>query len=283
MCIHNILQNKPRHCRVILLRVLKIPCHRSTRPFVSKNTERRLIRKDSTLQQIFSAVRVFCISLKTLWTIRCFLDVLSPWVPLGTRESCVLADQKYRYREAFLQQQSRSARCYDLVLMGDSHVAAVDDAALWPGIATLNLGVARDTSRGLLNRLGRMASYPQSRIIVIAIGYNDLKYRTTEQSAANIEQIIKLVRSKWPRETVLLVQGVFPVTGKRRYANRRIDALNQHLRKLCTRLDCGYFDNGRYLTLAGSGLDPRYTEDGVHLNATGRMLWIKHLRGQLKL
>ena len=149
------------------------------------------------------------------------VPALARFVPLEDR---VLADAKYQARAAALEAATRQRTAFDLVILGDSHAEYAGDPRLFPGIEMLNLGIARDTTVGVLRRLGAMPDSIATRYVLVEIGYNDLKYRAVAATAENIARIVASIGSRWPGKPTIFVQGLFPVAGRGRirmaaYAN----------------------------------------------------------------
>ncbi len=132
-----------------------------------------------------------------------------------------------------MEAAARRRTAFDLVILGDSHAEYAGDPRFFPGIEMLNLGIARDTTIGVLHRLGAMPDTIATRYVLVEIGYNDLKYRAVAATAENIAHIVASIRSRWPGKPTIFVQGLFPVTGAREYTNGRIRELNGRLQALC--------------------------------------------------
>ena len=115
----------------------------------------------------------------------------------------------------------------------------------------------------------------------MAIGSNDLNFRTNEQILRNYLSIAEHM----PKNVPVIFSAVLPVdekAHKRRWRgwNQRIQALNADLKSFISKsknlffVDAGYF----LVDVQGNLAREYHAGDGLHLNAKGNAIWIKELQ-----
>ena len=96
-----------------------------------------------------------------------------------------------------------------VIFIGDSLTQSLAVAAISP--LSVNYGIGNDTSIGVLRRIDEYRSIKRSRIIVVAIGINDLKIgRTNEEILCDFEKIIKKINYK----KMVIFNSIHPVDEK---------------------------------------------------------------------
>ena len=143
----------------------------------------------------------------------------------------------------------------------------------------VNFGIAGDTTLGVLNRISDYHSISGSKIIVVAIGYNDLLRRNNDQIIANYKKIIDLIPEKIP----ILFSAVLPVDEllvQREGGNARILELNASLNDLCSRSGRTYYLDISSIIADPDGnlIDIYHIGDGLHLSELGNDVWITKLK-----
>lgn len=172
-----------------------------------------------------------------------------------------------------------------LVLIGDSITQGLEAQHLDPN--AVNYGINGDTTLGVRQRLSLYRPVlKQARAVVLAIGINDLRFRSNQELLTNYSAIL----ASLPPVPVL-VSGILPVAegargsvdGLRGY-NQRIQAVNQALKQeLAGQARRHFVDHSASLDRDGDGqLDRQFhCGDGLHLNARGYDRWVQNLRQHL--
>ncbi len=129
-----------------------------------------------------------------------------------------------------------------VIFIGDSLTQSLAVAAISP--LSVNYGIGNDTSIGVLRRIDEYRSIKRSRIIVVAIGINDLKIgRTKEEILYYFEEIIKKINYK----KMVIFNSIHPVDeklqGKKNRTNKMISSINDGLEKICSKYPNVYFLN----------------------------------------
>ncbi len=145
---------------------------------------------------------------------------------------------------------------------------------------SVNYGIGGDTTAGVLQRLPKYRSIKRAAAIVVAVGINDLNFRTNEQILRNY----LLIAEQKPKKVPVIFSAVLPVDEKAhegwRGWNQRIQALNADLKSFISKSKNLFFVDGGYLLVDGQGNLAReyHAGDGLHLNARGYAIWMKELQ-----
>jgi len=186
----------------------------------------------------------------------------------------------YRLRETYFTLAPHASQ--PIVFLGDSITDEGEWSALFPALPVENRGIGGDTTLGVLNRLHQVIVLQPSQIFLM-IGTNDLCFgRSIPDTIANYRQILTRLHTELPN-TKIYIQSVLPFNdalfpSRSLRTNNNIKQLNTEINKLAQTYHDPYID----LTPAFSGpsgrLPAQYTTDGLHLNASGYLLW----RDQIK-
>jgi len=173
-----------------------------------------------------------------------------------------------------------------LVLIGDSITQGLEAQRLDPN--AVNYGINGDTTLGVRQRLFLYSPVlKQARAVVLAIGINDLRFRSNQELLANYWAILATLPP-----VPVLVSGLLPVEEGAmgrvyclRGYNQRIQAVNQALQhRLAGQAGRRFVDHTASLDENGDGqLDRQFhCGDGLHLNARGYDRWAQNLRQHLQ-
>ena len=156
----------------------------------------------------------------------------------------------------------------DIIFLGDSITEGFELKNHINHSELVNLGISGDTSYGVLNRLNVLSENKNS-IVFLMIGVNDLGINEPINNIrSNIEDIISYLKSKG---VFVVIQSVLITDGRKR-DNYKIFLLNQELKKLSKQSGITYLDLNPFMMKNGK-LNPEFTYDGLHLNASGYQAW----------
>lgn len=163
-----------------------------------------------------------------------------------------------------------------VVFLGDSITHDLDvTAVVRPAV---NFGLGGDTTNGLLARLPLYRSITGARAIVLAIGVNDLRYR----SPSDIEITYRKLLAALPPSSPVVLGAVLPVdeavdgVRQRKWLrNATIRRLNDAIANLCIgRAGCVVADAGPALgDTRGDLAGDFHQADGWHLSPAGYRVW----------
>ena len=153
-----------------------------------------------------------------------------------------------------------------VVLVGDSAITRLETRLL--DVGAVNFGIGGDTTRTLYGRLSVIRSARRSRAVVLEVGVNDLKYRSTDQIARDYDALL----DRLSFSSSILAVSVLPVdeggSAARERSYLRNDAIaevNQGIKRVC-----GAHKQCRFLDAWPAMLNKAvYSGDGWHLSAEG--------------
>ena len=162
-----------------------------------------------------------------------------------------------------------------VVFIGDSITEGLNTSAVASN--SVNYGISNDTTRGVLRRIDLYQSQERAAVIVLAIGINDLIFRSVEDTARDYSLIIDRIPDGRP----VLLSAVLPVDEKTGWPslNQKIDQLNVVISALADKDgDIYLLDSSAEFKDATGNLKQSLHLDGVHLNNTGYQIWINALK-----
>jgi lysophospholipase L1-like esterase len=141
-----------------------------------------------------------------------------------------------------------------------------------------NRGISGDNTFGVLARLDEVVSSKPAKIFVM-IGINDVARGTPDSIVlANHRKMYEQIKKASPK-TKVYVQSLLPTnadfTEFKRHQNKdaNIRSINTGLQKLCAEMRLIYIElYSRFLDNEGK-MNRQYTNDGLHINGYGYMLW----------
>lgn len=166
-----------------------------------------------------------------------------------------------------------SAEPHTIAFVGDSLVREGEWAEWLSNHTVHNLGVNGDTTDDVLARLDSVIELRPEEVLLL-VGTNDLAIRhTVEHLVRNIESMLIELRRELPDSRVL-VHSILP-RGKE-FA-RSIKEANIHLRQFSATVRAQYLDLWPALSREDGSIDPRFSDDSLHLNAEGYQAWLAEL------
>lgn len=174
--------------------------------------------------------------------------------------------------------ETESKTPLQVVFVGDSLTASGEWDQWFPDLQVVNLGVAGATSDDVLASLDDIVACEPDEIVLM-IGTNDLgRRRTVEHLVRNIEVLLVGLRRALPGSRLLL-QSILPRGAE--FSADIVDA-NIHLRQFCATVSGHYLDLWPTFSTEKGRLDPKLSDDALHLNAEGYEAWLHELRPALE-
>jgi lysophospholipase L1-like esterase len=184
----------------------------------------------------------------------------------------------YYYQKASLFEKLKIEK-EDIVFLGNSITDGGEWFELFGNPHIKNRGISGDIAQGVYDRLDAITCGHPSKIFLL-IGINDVSHNVTADSIVNAIKKISFKISKDSPETKIYIQSVFPVNdifGKFPTVNTKGDvviAINRGLLKFCKESGLTYVDvYGSLKEKSGERMDPKYTNDGLHLMGDGYIVW----------
>ncbi|HAC63696.1 MAG TPA: G-D-S-L family lipolytic protein [Cyanothece sp. UBA12306] len=164
----------------------------------------------------------------------------------------------------------------EIIFLGDSLTDQGNWSELLKNGDIINRGIAGDTTDGVLNRINEVIeSKPQK--IFIMIGINDIwnENKILNDLITNYQQILTIFKTQIPK-TQVYIQSILPINNEQysiNVDNNQILAVNEELKKIASKFNYQYLDLHSKFVEQSNQLNPEYTNDGVHLNLQGYLLW----------
>jgi lysophospholipase L1-like esterase len=168
----------------------------------------------------------------------------------------------------------------DVVIAGDSLIAAGRWDEIFPGISIHNRGIGGDTVSGLLLRSDAIIAKSPRQIIVM-IGINDLMAgSSTKDIARRYEALV----AKFAPESHIILLSVLQCGPPKcnQTMNKKVASLNIAIADIAQRHKVRFVDLNPSFTRQGQ-LKRHLTYDGVHLNGLGYRLMRELLMPQMRI
>lgn len=177
----------------------------------------------------------------------------------------------------------------EIIFLGNSITDIAEWSEIWKRRKVKNRGISSDNTFGILARLDEVLSSKPAKIFLM-IGINDIAKGTPDSIIiSNHQAIWNRIKTASPK-TKLIVQSLIPTnadfTEFKRHQGKddHIRNVNSALERLCKIQNIRYVDMySKFLDSEGK-LSRQYTNDGLHINGYGYMLWKQILteKGYLK-
>ena len=210
-------------------------------------------------------------------------DVLSRiQVKLGYKISKPEFSPHYLKMVSFYQRVDKNIPDKSIVIIGDSLIQGLAVIGVSPH--SVNFGIGGDTTVGVLKRIPFYHSIIEAKMVIIAIGVNDI-FRGWDNNEIlnNYLKIIELIPDTIP----ILFSAVLPVdeaVSNKTGINHRIKALNKALYNLSgSDRRLYYLDISTLIIDDDGNLSSVYhIGDGIHLNSLGNKIWISKLNSTVR-
>ncbi len=182
----------------------------------------------------------------------------------------------YEHRKNHLNNLTMSSDA--IVMLGNSITQSCEWSELLENSNVVNRGIAGDMTGGMLQRLDDITKYQPSKIFLM-IGVNDISVLSKEKIIENYKSIVNKIVEKSP-SSKLYLQSILPVNNEVRNSGKS----NSDIIELNNKIQVIASDNGLVyvnlhpLFLDEEGrLDTELTQDGIHLDMEGYLIWKKEL------
>ncbi len=179
----------------------------------------------------------------------------------------------------------------DLLMIGDSITQGWGDEGrrVWERYyahrRAVNLGFNSDRTEQVLWRLqhGEIDGiHPKAAVVMIGTNNSGTRKDPPEETAAGVEAILRLLRTKLP-ETKILLLGIFPRGASASDAIRLVNgSINDRLRGFADGQRLFYLDLGHLFLDRDGRLKRDLMPDLLHPNEQGYRLWAEGMEPQLK-
>ncbi len=171
----------------------------------------------------------------------------------------------------------------DIIFLGNSITAGTDWMELMGRADVRNRGISGDISYGILERLDEVTGGKPAKVFIL-IGINDISRNIPDSLIlCNYRKIIQRIKKESPA-TGIYFQTLMPVNNsftqfKNHYnKDEHILYINAQLKKMGAEEKITVIDLYPHFLGQDNKLDPKYTIDGLHLNAEGYKVWASILK-----
>jgi len=171
-----------------------------------------------------------------------------------------------------------------IVMLGNSLTQGCEWSELMENLKMVNRGIAGDMIGGLLLRLNEITKHQPSKIFLM-IGVNDVNVHPLDDIVENYKSIVSDILLKTP-STKLYLQSILPVNNQVRNSgksNSDIVFLNKKIKDIATQNGLEFINLHQLFLDENGNLNSNLTQDGIHLDASGYLIWKKELRKYIDL
>lgn len=164
-----------------------------------------------------------------------------------------------------------------IVFLGDSLTEQGEWQELLNNNTIKNRGIGGDTTDDILARIDPIIQSKPEKIFLM-VGVNDLWLLriSKEEIIDNYKKILQNFKQNTP-QTKIYIQSLLPIINSEYFnskiGNENILWLNEELKKLAQEFNYEYIDLYPHFINEKQELNHSYTEDGIHLNGKGYLLW----------
>ena len=164
----------------------------------------------------------------------------------------------------------------DIIFIGDSLIEACEWNELFADIRIKNRGLGGDTTEKVYERLDIILASQPHKIFIMA-GIIDMGQKiSNSQIIMNYRKIIDKILHKSPH-TKIYIHSILPVNNYLNIFEKResekIIKLNKQIEVLTSEYKFTYIDLFSFFAKENNQLNEKYTNDGLHLNGSGYLLW----------
>jgi len=163
----------------------------------------------------------------------------------------------------------------DVIMLGDSITDNGEWAELFPNARILNRGISGQTTSDMLGRLDEIISRKPKKVLILC-GINDLASEVSPREVCgNIAKIVGILQSHKIRP---VVQSIFFVRDSFKMGlNKKVQTTNEMLADWCKKHAVIFIDLNSRLS-QNNQLLGSVTNDGLHLNGQGYIVWAEMIR-----
>ncbi|MDR8390776.1 GDSL-type esterase/lipase family protein [Aliifodinibius sp. S!AR15-10] len=166
----------------------------------------------------------------------------------------------------------------EIILLGDSITDGNEWSELFGSSRLKNRGISGDVTEGILYRLSEVTESNPAQVFIM-IGVNDLaRGIPVDTVLSNYGKIIDQIREESP-DTEIYIQSILPVNDEFPQFSSHTDKTSQikqanvGLTELAKKTGATFINLFDDFSTAEAKLNPNYTEDGLHLNGQGYVVW----------
>lgn len=172
-----------------------------------------------------------------------------------------------------------------IIFLGDSQIEQCEWRELFgDSLPVLNRGIAADHVEGVEKRLGEVMRHKPAKVF-LCVGVNDLLLgKALDDVEKGYRAIVQKIRQKAPSSQLVLI-SIMPVNNEVKrvgVANENIREMNARITQIARDYALPFVDVYAQLAGANGDLIEKYTDDGIHINGQGYLVWKKALERYMK-
>lgn len=172
----------------------------------------------------------------------------------------------------------------EIIFLGNSITDGAEWSELFINKHVKNRGISGDNTEGVLFRLNEVTRSKPKKVFLL-IGINDLSRGIAKDTVfLNICVIVRKIKIDSPR-TKVYVQSLLPVNDSfglfKSHTNKAAEVfwINAQLKDWCEKEKYTFVDlYSRFKSPDSERLNPKLTNDGLHLTGDGYLLWVKTVK-----
>lgn len=176
----------------------------------------------------------------------------------------------------------------EIIFLGNSITDGGEWCELFGNKNVKNRGISGDNTDGVLFRLGEVTK-SKPKMVFLLIGINDLAHGISKDTVyQNICTIAQNIRKDSPK-TRVFIQSILPVNpiyGLFTTHTNKTDEvmwINKQLKAWCAQEHFQFIDLfSRFKSADTNLMNPKLTNDGLHLTGDGYVLWVNILKPYMK-
>jgi len=172
-----------------------------------------------------------------------------------------------------------------IIFIGDSLTEWGNWDELFPDLTIINLGIAGIKTAEILKNIEQIKDYNPAMIFLM-MGINDLgENKMISEIADNYWETVRKLIKKF-ENTELYILSILPVDNSR-WTNRglntsNIKSVNEIIEEITNYYKAQFINLHPYFDDGNGVLNPALTQDGLHLNKHGYMLWKKQIEPYIR-
>ncbi|MEB2781486.1 GDSL-type esterase/lipase family protein [Algoriphagus sp. C2-6-M1] len=160
----------------------------------------------------------------------------------------------------------------EIIFLGNSITDYCDWNELFGKSNIKNRGIGGDIINGVINRLDEVVESKPKKIFLM-IGTNDLERgNNANEILSDYERLVKLILTKTP-ETELYLQSLLPTKDNPNRKNSDIIEINKGTFQIAKSHSLTYVNLFDLLKTDNNELNMEFSNDGVHINGKGYLIW----------
>ena len=164
-----------------------------------------------------------------------------------------------------------------IIFIGDSITEQCNWSELFDNPEIINRGIGGDVVDGVAKRIEFLkTSEPEA--LFLMIGINNLNRGDSNDAIfKDYKLLVEKIKTYNP-SIKLFLYSILPINensfiGIPIASNESIEALNQNIQKLAENIDAVYINLFSHFLNSERKLDKKYSNDGLHINGEGYLLW----------